>query len=313
MPSEKQLWFWPILYFFLFFRTLLIQDYGFFQRISLWPPLVTVGIYCASLSAAMCAMIGASRILHALAVDHLFGKASYFVPFLFLYIELFFSFWTGVFSTGWPLAPAAITSNSGNPWVAVLYTWGLAQVSFCTTHVFNFLNWAYVLTVCLRVSVWCLQGSSTLWLVWWLFSTCLPTLPLIWPVWLWSGRLHQISGKKMDCLCLTFRKSCSTLVQSSTIVYIVIFDILHLRPDWHGRLLCWPDRPSSSSPGTPVCWGFSAVWSWCSSLTPCTHQAASSCCCCCSSSSTTDHPQAAGGTSARLSFSTRYLTLMTEC
>ncbi|XP_037543466.1 solute carrier family 12 member 9 [Nematolebias whitei] len=81
-------------------RTLLIQDYGFFQRISLWPPLVTVGIYCASLSAAMCAMIGASRILHALAVDHLFG---------------------------WPLAPAAITSNSGNPWVAVLYTWGLAQ------------------------------------------------------------------------------------------------------------------------------------------------------------------------------------------
>lgn len=28
-----------------------------------------------------------------------------------------------------PLAPAAITSASGNPWVAVLYTWGLAQVS----------------------------------------------------------------------------------------------------------------------------------------------------------------------------------------
>lgn len=31
--------------------------------------------------------------------------------------------------TGLPLAPAAITSSSGNPWVAVLYTWGLAQVS----------------------------------------------------------------------------------------------------------------------------------------------------------------------------------------
>lgn len=29
---------------------------------------------------------------------------------------------------GFPLAPAAITSRSGNPWVAVLYTWGLAQV-----------------------------------------------------------------------------------------------------------------------------------------------------------------------------------------
>ncbi|XP_040907723.1 solute carrier family 12 member 9 isoform X2 [Toxotes jaculatrix] len=81
-------------------RTLLIQDYGFFQRINIWPPFVTIGIFCASLSAAMCAMIGASRILHALALDHLFGL---------------------------PLAPAAITSSSGNPWVAVLYTWGLAQ------------------------------------------------------------------------------------------------------------------------------------------------------------------------------------------
>uniref|UniRef100_A0A672JUX1 Solute carrier family 12 member 9 n=1 Tax=Salarias fasciatus TaxID=181472 RepID=A0A672JUX1_SALFA len=81
-------------------RTLLIQDYGFFQRINIWPPFVTIGICCASLSAAMCAMIGASRILHALAVDHLFGL---------------------------PLAPAAVTSKSGNPWVSVLYTWGLAQ------------------------------------------------------------------------------------------------------------------------------------------------------------------------------------------
>lgn len=57
-------------------RTLLIQDYGFLQKINLWPPFVTIGIYCASLSAAMCAMIGASRILHALAVDQLFGKAN---------------------------------------------------------------------------------------------------------------------------------------------------------------------------------------------------------------------------------------------
>lgn len=81
-------------------RTLLIQDYGFLQKINLWPPFVTIGIYCASLSAAMCAMIGASRILHALAVDHLFGL---------------------------PLAPAAVKSSSGNPWVSVLYTWALAQ------------------------------------------------------------------------------------------------------------------------------------------------------------------------------------------
>lgn len=56
-------------------RTLLTQDYGFLQKINVWPPFVTIGIYCSSLSAAMCAMIGASRILHALAVDHLFGEA----------------------------------------------------------------------------------------------------------------------------------------------------------------------------------------------------------------------------------------------
>ncbi|KAJ8396440.1 hypothetical protein AAFF_G00017460 [Aldrovandia affinis] len=81
-------------------RTLLTQDYGFFQRINVWPPFVIVGVYCSSLSAAMCSLIGASRILHALALDQLFGL---------------------------PLAPAAITSKSGNPWVAVLYTWALVQ------------------------------------------------------------------------------------------------------------------------------------------------------------------------------------------
>uniref|UniRef100_A0A8C9W0J8 Solute carrier family 12 member 9 n=1 Tax=Scleropages formosus TaxID=113540 RepID=A0A8C9W0J8_SCLFO len=81
-------------------RFLLIQDYGFFQRINVWPPFVIIGVYCASLSAAMSCLIGASRILHALALDQLFGL---------------------------PLAPAAITSSSGNPWVSVLYTWALVQ------------------------------------------------------------------------------------------------------------------------------------------------------------------------------------------
>ncbi|XP_056092898.1 solute carrier family 12 member 9 [Rhinichthys klamathensis goyatoka] len=81
-------------------RLLLINDYAVFQRVNVWPPLVTIGVYCASLSAAMCSMIGASRILHALALDQLFGL---------------------------PLAPAAVTSSSGNPWVSVLYTWGLVQ------------------------------------------------------------------------------------------------------------------------------------------------------------------------------------------
>uniref|UniRef100_A0A3B3CZB1 Solute carrier family 12 member 9 n=1 Tax=Oryzias melastigma TaxID=30732 RepID=A0A3B3CZB1_ORYME len=112
--------------------TLLIQDYGFFQRINLWPPFVTIGIFCASLSAAMCAMIGASRILHALALDQLFL----------------------------PLAPAAITSSSGNPWVAVLYTWGLAQCVVFAGHlnavaglvtVFYLLAYAAVDLACLAL------------------------------------------------------------------------------------------------------------------------------------------------------------------
>ncbi|XP_051981581.1 solute carrier family 12 member 9 [Xyrauchen texanus] len=81
-------------------RLLLINDYAVLQRVNVWPPFVIVGVYCASLSAAMCSMIGASRILHALALDQLFGL---------------------------PLAPAAVTSSSGNPWVSVLYTWGLVQ------------------------------------------------------------------------------------------------------------------------------------------------------------------------------------------
>uniref|UniRef100_W5N7I6 Solute carrier family 12 member 9 n=1 Tax=Lepisosteus oculatus TaxID=7918 RepID=W5N7I6_LEPOC len=100
-----------VIYLLLFFlvsstcdRVLLLQDYGFFQRINVWPPFVIIGVYCASLSASMGTLIGASRILHALAKDELFGR---------------------------PLAPAKVTSSSGNPWVAVLYTWALVQVVLC--------------------------------------------------------------------------------------------------------------------------------------------------------------------------------------
>ncbi|XP_048372905.1 solute carrier family 12 member 9 [Sphaerodactylus townsendi] len=97
-----------VIYFLLFFmtsftcdRTLLKGDYGFFRSINIWPPFVLIGIYAASLSASMSNLIGASRILHALAKDDLFGMV---------------------------LAPAKRVSNGGNPWVAVLYTWALVQL-----------------------------------------------------------------------------------------------------------------------------------------------------------------------------------------
>ncbi|XP_048645957.1 solute carrier family 12 member 9 isoform X2 [Marmota marmota marmota] len=96
------------IYILLFFlssftcdRTLLQEDYGFFRAISLWPPLVLIGIYATSLSASMSSLIGASRILHALAQDDLFGVI---------------------------LAPAKVVSGGGNPWGAVLYSWGLVQL-----------------------------------------------------------------------------------------------------------------------------------------------------------------------------------------
>ncbi|XP_054416286.1 solute carrier family 12 member 9 isoform X2 [Pongo abelii] len=82
-------------------RTLLQEDYGFFRAISLWPPLVLIGIYATALSASMSSLIGASRILHALARDDLFGVI---------------------------LAPAKVVSRGGNPWAAVLYSWGLVQL-----------------------------------------------------------------------------------------------------------------------------------------------------------------------------------------
>ncbi|KAM4728962.1 solute carrier family 12 member 9-like [Anableps anableps] len=82
-------------------RYLLQRDYSFLGDINVWPPMVTVGIYSSALSAAMSNLIGASRILYALAKDNLLG---------------------GV------LALVKRTSHSGNPWISVLVCWLLVQV-----------------------------------------------------------------------------------------------------------------------------------------------------------------------------------------
>ncbi|KAK7882806.1 hypothetical protein WMY93_028980 [Mugilogobius chulae] len=82
-------------------RLLLQKDYSFLRDINIWGPFVTIGVYSSTLSAAMSNLIGASRILYALARDDLFGKA---------------------------LSPAKKTSRSGNPWVSVLLSWFLVQL-----------------------------------------------------------------------------------------------------------------------------------------------------------------------------------------
>ncbi|XP_064841250.1 solute carrier family 12 member 9-like [Oncorhynchus masou masou] len=82
-------------------RILLQRDYSFLRDINVWNPLVTVGVYSSTMSAAMSNLIGASRILFALARDDLFGTV---------------------------LSPAKKTSHYGNPWVSVLLSWFLVQL-----------------------------------------------------------------------------------------------------------------------------------------------------------------------------------------
>ncbi|XP_066565153.1 solute carrier family 12 member 9 [Amia ocellicauda] len=86
-------------------RTLLQKNYSFLQDINVWHPFVIIGIYSSTLSAAMSNLIGASRILYAMARDDLFGRV---------------------------LSPAKRTSRSGNPWVAVLISWFLVQLVLFT-------------------------------------------------------------------------------------------------------------------------------------------------------------------------------------
>nr|XP_046149837.1 solute carrier family 12 member 9-like [Oncorhynchus gorbuscha] len=86
-------------------RILLQRDYSFLRDINVWNPLVTIGVYSSTMSAAMSNLIGASRILFALARDDLFGTV---------------------------LSPAKKTSHNGNPWVSVLLSWFLVQLVLFT-------------------------------------------------------------------------------------------------------------------------------------------------------------------------------------
>ncbi|XP_077972044.1 solute carrier family 12 member 9-like isoform X3 [Styela clava] len=82
-------------------RDILQCSYTFLVSINVWPPFVVIGIFASSASAVLSQLIGASRILLALAKDELFGII---------------------------LRPVTKTTKGGNPYVAVLVTWLLVQV-----------------------------------------------------------------------------------------------------------------------------------------------------------------------------------------
>uniref|UniRef100_A0A3B5L841 Solute carrier family 12 member 9 n=1 Tax=Xiphophorus couchianus TaxID=32473 RepID=A0A3B5L841_9TELE len=92
---------WVKPFTFYFCSVLLQRDYSFLRAINIWEPVVIIGVYSSTISASMSNLIGASRILYALAKDDLFGKV---------------------------LCLAKKTSQSGNPWVAVLMSWFLVQL-----------------------------------------------------------------------------------------------------------------------------------------------------------------------------------------
>jgi potassium/chloride transporter 9 len=80
---------------------LLRNQYNVLQLIDIWPPLVAVGILTITLSAALSTLIGASRILHAVAMDDIFGPL---------------------------LKPFKIVNRNNNPWAAVLISWFFVQI-----------------------------------------------------------------------------------------------------------------------------------------------------------------------------------------
>lgn len=82
-------------------KALLNNNYTFLQAINFWPPIVFIGIFFSSFSAALSSLIGASRVLHAMAKDGMFGPA---------------------------LRLVKKTNSKGNPYVAVVVTWFLIQI-----------------------------------------------------------------------------------------------------------------------------------------------------------------------------------------
>ncbi|CAF1067493.1 unnamed protein product [Rotaria magnacalcarata] len=84
-------------------RYTLTNNYLFLQDVNIWAPFVIIGIIAAVFSACLSGLIGASRILEALAVDEIFGSVLSWIR--------------------------AGTTRHGNPWAAVIFTFILVQLT----------------------------------------------------------------------------------------------------------------------------------------------------------------------------------------
>lgn len=82
-------------------RELLQNNYLYMQVTNVWAPLVEIGIFSATISAALTNLIGASRLLNAIAIDQLFG---------------------------WILDPMVRANVKSNPIGSVLMTWFIIQL-----------------------------------------------------------------------------------------------------------------------------------------------------------------------------------------
>ncbi|XP_065321939.1 solute carrier family 12 member 9-like isoform X2 [Gordionus sp. m RMFG-2023] len=81
---------------------LLKNDYMVLAQINIWPPFITIGILLATITAGLSNLIGASRVLEAVARDNIFGSMLQSLTFI---------------------------TRSGNPIKAVVMSWLLVQVA----------------------------------------------------------------------------------------------------------------------------------------------------------------------------------------
>lgn len=56
------------------FRDLLLKNYLYLPDVNIWQPFVIIGNIAAVFSACLAGLFGASRLIHAIAVDEIFGK-----------------------------------------------------------------------------------------------------------------------------------------------------------------------------------------------------------------------------------------------